>query len=301
VDGDGGSELRGRPHPCSTFHRNYTLKDTYYIVELATLCTVVHIISSFFCYTYLLSGQLSLWTFRIWEGVGRTNVTTVDRGSKKSEILRTSQMEGRRPRLSPQGPSEKGGPNGCPTEHLRNAADNLAKMRLNFKTVKEEAISACITSITWGVAPCFADKRRTKRKRHFDELADDSRLSDPEDCFRVNVFYKMLDIASNQITQRFAAMTTVVQKFAALNPVNLTRLDEHEIVEAATRLQEEYSDDLSEAFAMQLVSFKASLKTDIEKLSSIKQLAHMLIVECSGVAVPHQHAVLGPEKVKLKY
>lgn len=93
MDGDGGSELRGRPHPCSTFHRNYTLKDTYYIVELATLCTVVHIISSFFCYTYLLSGQLSLWTFRIWEGVGRTNVTTVDRGSKKSEILRTSQMD----------------------------------------------------------------------------------------------------------------------------------------------------------------------------------------------------------------
>jgi hypothetical protein len=46
----------------------------------------------------------------------------------------------------------------------------------------------------------------------------------------------MLDIASNQITQRFAVMTTVVQKFAALNPVNLTRLDEHEIVEAATRL-----------------------------------------------------------------
>jgi xylose isomerase len=41
------------------------------------------------------------------------------------------------------------------TEHLRNAADNLAKMRLNFKTVKEEAISACIT---WGVAPCFRQK-----------------------------------------------------------------------------------------------------------------------------------------------
>ena len=46
----------------------------------------------------------------------------------------------------------------------------------------------------------------------------------------------------------------------------------------------EYSDDLSEAFPMQLVSFKASLKNNIEKMSSIKQLAHMLIVEYSAVS-----------------
>ena len=161
-------------------------------------------------------------------------------------------------------------------DHLRDAADNLAKMRLDFQAVKEEATKACMT---WGVTSNFAEKRFAKRKRHFDELVEDSRLSYPEDCFRVNVFYKMLDIVSNQITQRFAAMIIVTEKFSVLNPVNLSRLDEHEILEAATRLQEEYPDDLSEAFPMQLVSFKASLKTDIEKASSIKQLAHMLIVE----------------------
>jgi hypothetical protein len=49
--------------------------------------------------------------------------------------------------------------------------------------------------------------------------------------------------------------------------------------------QQEYSDDLLEVFPMQLVSFKASLKTDIEKASSIKQLlAHMLIVEYGAVS-----------------
>ena len=45
----------------------------------------------------------------------------------------------------------------------------------------------------------------TRGQCNFDELAEDSRLGDPEDCFRVNVFYKMLDIASDQISQRFAA------------------------------------------------------------------------------------------------
>jgi hypothetical protein len=167
------------------------------------------------------------------------------------------------------------------TDYLRTAGDNLSKMRLNFEAVKEEAIIACMT---WGVTPSYAEKRKTKRKRHFDELAEDSRLTDPEDCFRVNVFYKMLDIASGQITQRFAAVTHVVEKFSVLNPIKLTQLAECEIVEAATRLQVEYSDDLSEAFPMQLVSFKASLKNNIEKMSSIKQLAHMLIVEYSAVS-----------------
>lgn len=52
-----------------------------------------------------------------------------------------------------------------------------------------------------------------------------------------------------------------------LNAANLTQLDEHEIVEAANQLQEEYSNDLSEAFPVQLVSFKASLKTEVEKMS----------------------------------
>lgn len=167
------------------------------------------------------------------------------------------------------------------TEHLRNAAANLTEIRTNFKAVKEEAVNACMT---WGVVPSFAQKRKSKRKRHFEELAEDSRLTDPENCFRVNVFYKMLDIASNQITSRFEAITAVVEKFSVLNPVNLTRLDEHEIVEAATGLQEEYSDDLSEAFPMQLVTFKASLKIEIAKVQSIRQLAHMLIVEHSAVS-----------------
>ena len=48
----------------------------------------------------------------------------------------------------------------------------------------------------------FAEKRIANRKRHFDELAEDSRLINSEDCFRVNVFYKILDIASNHIVQR---------------------------------------------------------------------------------------------------
>jgi len=50
-----------------------------------------------------------------------------------------------------------------------------------------------------------------------------SRLSNGEECFIVNAFCQMLDIASNQITEDFSVQ----------NQVNLSRLNEHEILEAA--------------------------------------------------------------------
>ena len=66
-------------------------------------------------------------------------------------------------------------------DHLRDAADNLGTMHLDFQAVKEEATRA---RMTWGVTPIFAEKRIAKRKRHFDELAEGSRLSNREKCFQ---------------------------------------------------------------------------------------------------------------------
>jgi len=63
------------------------------------------------------------------------------------------------------------------------------------------------------VAPTFEQKRKSKRKRHFDELAEDSQLTHPEECFRINVFYAVLDIANSQLKQRFAAMLAVNKQF----------------------------------------------------------------------------------------
>jgi len=45
-------------------------------------------------------------------------------------------------------------------------------------------------------------------------------------------------------------------------------------------LQKAYSCDLSEAFPVQLVTLASSLKSDIAKLSSVKDLARLLIVDC---------------------
>jgi len=161
-------------------------------------------------------------------------------------------------------------------DHLYSADNNLSELRSKFNTMKKEAVTVCNK---WErVAPTFDQKRKSKRKRHFDELAEDSRLTDPEECFRINVFYAVLDIVNSQLKQRFATMLAVNEKFSVLNPAVLSQLDEFNIMQKATKLQEDYLVDLSSAFPIQLACFRASMKTEIDKATSVKCLAKMLIV-----------------------
>ena len=74
-------------------------------------------------------------------------------------------------------------------------------------------------------------------------------------------------------------MNKLVAKFSIIFPHVLSSAVEHDIVEQATSLQK----DLSEAFPLQLATFAVSLKPDIQKLSSVQDLAHLLIVEYAAM------------------
>ena len=69
-----------------------------------------------------------------------------------------------------------------------------------------------------GVETVFKDKRVGKKKRHFDELREDTRFDNPEYRFRVSVFHRLIDTVTSQITQRFSATTELVTKFSILFP-----------------------------------------------------------------------------------
>ena len=56
------------------------------------------------------------------------------------------------------------------------------------------------------------------------------------------------------------------------------------LLEKAKQLQREYEIDLSAAFPLQMVRFKQSIKSEIAKLSTVKQLAYMLIVKNATVS-----------------
>ena len=166
------------------------------------------------------------------------------------------------------------------THHLKTALDDISDYRNKFTGAIEEATEICRR---WGIEPKFKDTRVSRTKRHFDELAEDSRLTNAEERFRVNVFYCLIDTVTSQLTQRFTSMNNLVTKFSIIFPQVLSSTAERDILSQATSLQKDYSSDLSEAFPLQLVTFASSLKLEIGKLSSVKDLAHLLIVDYAAM------------------
>ncbi len=160
--------------------------------------------------------------------------------------------------------------------HLKKAFDGMSDYRNKFKDAIDEATKICHL---WGVEPKFQDTRVSKKKRHFDELAEDTRLTNAEQRFRITVFNCVIDTVTSQLTQRFMAMNDIASKFSIIFPSVLSSLPEHDIVLQAAALQKQYSSDLSEAFPVQLVTFASSFKAEIAQLSSVKDLAHLLIVD----------------------
>ncbi|XP_077119085.1 zinc finger MYM-type protein 1-like [Ranitomeya variabilis] len=164
------------------------------------------------------------------------------------------------------------------TNLIKNAAEELSQFRNHFDEAKESAI---LLARSWGISPAFESKRLSKVKKHFDELSTDERLHIPEDRFKVTVFYEYLDIIVGQLSNRFNGMNRVVQYFRILQPADLASSSDEELYEAALQLQKKYNQDLSPAFPAQLLSFRCALKNDIQKLTSVKDLAHLLLVENS--------------------
>ena len=58
-------------------------------------------------------------------------------------------------------------------------------------------------SSAWEIQSDFKKKRLRCQKRFHDELSMDCRLADATQAFKVNVFYKILDVAIGQLEWRF--------------------------------------------------------------------------------------------------
>ncbi|XP_044134789.1 zinc finger MYM-type protein 1-like [Bufo gargarizans] len=159
---------------------------------------------------------------------------------------------------------------------IQKAAPVFSKYRDNFDGAKQTAVEL---AEKWNIQPQFENKRARKVKRHFDELSIDERLQDPEQYFKTGVFYRCLDIVTNQLSNRFAGMSNVMQRFNILQPTVLASETDDDLFKAASQLQECYPEDMSPAFPEQLLSFRSTFQEEIRRCSTVKDLSHLLIVE----------------------
>ena len=91
----------------------------------------------------------------------------------------------------------------------------MSKYRSQFAEVKKETTNVCAKCDI--LAKCD-QKITSKTKRHFDQRSEDTRLTDPEDLFRVNVFNVTVDTVTTQLQPRLIAMKNLAEKFSVLNP-----------------------------------------------------------------------------------
>ena len=105
------------------------------------------------------------------------------------------------------------------------------------------------------------------------------RTNDPKNNFKINVFYTNIDIIISQLRRRFMGMNNIVNKFKFIFPKNLVLYSKTELTHFAKILVEQYSNDLSLSFVQQILSSRRVLFKNIKEVSSVKELAELLIVQ----------------------
>lgn len=119
-------------------------------------------------------------------------------------------------------------------------------MRNNWEIVKNEALEL---STLWNIEPSFPKKRMSRVKKFFDELQVDERIENSEQCFKVEVFYTLVDLIANQLTNRFESVQQLFTLFKCLSPEYLFRSSDKNILEDSKLLQTAYSSDISPSLA----------------------------------------------------
>lgn len=164
---------------------------------------------------------------------------------------------------------------------LETVSTTLSDFRNDFDEMKS---SAAQLANAWGVNTQFEEKRNRKVKKHFDELCQDERLTNSEKHFKVTVFYATWDTVISQLSTRFEAMKEINNLFSLLSPKILLEATDVEILNKVNALVEEYEEDLTVDLHFQINSFRKALKSDIEKKTSIRQLADLLFLQNSSIA-----------------
>lgn len=141
-------------------------------------------------------------------------------------------------------------------------------------------MTANALAASWGI-PIEIEKRRKRGvKQFFDELASDSRIEDSERAFKINIFYRTIDVAVTQIEVRFKGMQMVAEKFDFLFPRNFVKLEVAEIKVATSNLLRVYGedfdgDDLEREVRSFQVEFLDELKAeDVTSVSSILEIIY---------------------------
>lgn len=152
---------------------------------------------------------------------------------------------------------------------LKNILIYFKEMRTDFESLKTEA--TCVAS-TWNIEPKLPEKQNRLVKKFHEELAADTSFSDPFKKFKIQVYNASLDITIRQLQDRFEGMNAINKNFSFLTPKSLLNLTDEELISAAYKLSEKYSDDIDMCISTEIISFRNLIKPYIESKSNVRTI-----------------------------
>lgn len=92
------------------------------------------------------------------------------------------------------------------------------------------------------------------------------------------------NVTNNPCEVEAISADIVEYRFRVLTPEYLRTASDNEIITESTVLFNKYSNDLTEEFRLQLLSFRSALRNEITEACSVFDLARLLIVDYSAVS-----------------
>ena len=149
-------------------------------------------------------------------------------------------------------------------KHLRESWDDVL-------------LTANALSSAWGIQSEFKKKRQRCAKRFHDELSMDCRLADATQAFKVNVFYKILDVAIGQLEWRFEWHQLVAGLFSFIFPKTMLKLTDAELESNAESLRKAFPPDFGDDLISEVRSFRREFRDELTSCESVKDVLTLLL------------------------
>jgi hypothetical protein len=163
-----------------------------------------------------------------------------------------------------------------------SVASRLLNCALSEVVILRSSWNSVLLTVTalaqfWSSSVTFENKRNRKTKRCFDELSTDQRLTDPEEAFKVNVFYQTVDNAIMQLKQRFEGQKMVTSLFSCLHPQNMSQLKSSQLETVAEAIVEEYPTDFTQELVSEFRSFVNEFRKEIAERQSVTGVIRLML------------------------
>ncbi|XP_072375593.1 zinc finger MYM-type protein 1-like [Diabrotica undecimpunctata] len=139
------------------------------------------------------------------------------------------------------------------SSNIESLIDDLSTLRNNWDKILSECKHV---ANAYGIEPELSTSRARKKKTFHDETATEDVMLNlsPEERFKTEVFYKIIDVLVANLKTRFTALREIEMNFAFLWKYN--KMDENTISESCVRFAEEYNSDVSRDLVDEIIYLK---------------------------------------------